>query len=178
VKDGEPEEEDPENENQDPSGVSEDEEPSRRRRKSTRKPKKRGRLAKLKDLIKAVGLSNPRFYQALKKAGSERQQILHIEEILDEKEIAHDAEALSREAMEETKKKYALQKELNDLGDTAKLITTNGRGRRARKKVNYVDNLSEDEKDGSLTPTSNWKAGDEGESAGDDGSDFEPPDSD
>merc|ERR1712048_461916 len=114
------------------------------------------RVTKLRKILKAVGLANPKLYKGLKEL-SNKKQILKLEEILSEHNI--DFSNLSEKAIKKLKAEHDLKKEMADLGiDTSVQIEdgeplSSRRPRRNQKVVSYrpqkpkLDSQSDDSGD-------------------------------
>lgn len=103
------------------------------------------RLRKLRELLKATGLANPRLYQQLKKMDSFKNQIRHLEGLFEEHDISCEARDLTQQALKRIKKEKDLERELASLG--AHNILEGGRRLRQRKKISYKLESSGDEEE-------------------------------
>eukprot|EP01083_Nonionella_stella_P269268 910922_1 len=122
---------------------------NRNQRKDTCKAPER-RLSKLKKLLKATGLGKPTVYKALKGKTS-KDQVGRITQILEDNGV--DVSVLSDSAIQKIGEKWALKREMADLGvdlnepkDDAE--GTSRRSRRNITNVSYVTkatNISSDE---------------------------------
>merc|ERR1712228_225611 len=136
--------------NEEEEAMDESNSENEKNKKSKKKTKKKApgayTLTKLRKILKAVGLANPRFYKELKDK-SNKEQISKIKDRLTENDV--DFSNLSDKAIKKLKAEAELKKEMAELGiDSSKkeededpykdgVTLSTRRPRRNIKKVSY-----------------------------------------